>query len=206
MLTSATLVRYFPHPGIRPTWDCKALPFSHLRCAKYAARHVAVRVRPSCFPDGGVQCVAAKGAGRLDWKLQDIALLRKQYVTCVAFQSQEKSCCRVSNQEANVLLRRRRFGKVPAVFNPQLINKLRRVSDIVQRRKRGGDLPPIRQIVENTLHFHGFRNSEMAKPRRYDPMSCTVSPRLCDPPRSNLLPQGPQWFVPPSECGHALVR
>ena len=60
-----------------PDWDCKALPYSHLCCTKYAARHAGVWVMPSCFPDGGVQCVAAMGAGRLDWKLQDTALLRK---------------------------------------------------------------------------------------------------------------------------------
>src|SRR5271169_1616300 len=57
--------------------DCKALPHSHLCCTRYAARHAAVWVMPSCFPDGGVQCVAAMGAGRLDWKLQVTALLRK---------------------------------------------------------------------------------------------------------------------------------
>jgi hypothetical protein len=93
-------LRFVSFRASNPQQDCKALPYSHLSCTQYAGP--SRRRAGSCFPDSLVVAFSVWplwGAGRLDWNLQDIALLRKKYVTRVSILSQEKSCPHLSNLE-----------------------------------------------------------------------------------------------------------
>src|SRR5208283_2444967 len=70
MLSAGSSVRFL-RASIQPPRDCKALPYSHLCCTQYTARHAAVWSLAFLIPWWWRSARGRLVAGRLDWNLQE---------------------------------------------------------------------------------------------------------------------------------------